>query len=108
MLFEKQNGTFDGGSLDVICILQDINTNRFHAAFFEEHPMPGEIKPIDELTFVRLKSKMHHTGGADTYEGALIHLEELTNKITVPEKNIWKEPVEWDGELGIVWIVPKW
>lgn len=108
MLFQREDNTFDGGSLDVICILHDINTGKYHSAFFEEHPMPGEIKPIEEMTFVRLKSKFHHTVGSDTLEGALQHLEELKEKIHISEKYVWLEPQEWDGQLGIVWVVPKW
>lgn len=109
MLLERNDGTFDGGSLDVICILHDVNKDRYHVAFFEEHPLPSQHDtPIEDLTFVRLKSKMHHTGGADTLEGAIGHLNDMKTKIHIPEKNIWLEPKEWDGELGIVWVVPRW
>jgi hypothetical protein len=108
MLFERNDNTFDSGSLDVICMLHDVNTDRYHAAFFEEHPMPGGYEANKDLSFVRLKSKMHHTGGADTIEEALTHVEDLKSKIHVPEKNVWLEPKKWDGELGITWVVPKW
>lgn len=108
MLLERNDNTFDGGILDVICILHNVNTNRYHVAFFEESPMPGPVQPIEEMIYVRLKSKMHHTVGAATLEGAMKHLEEFKSKIHVQDKNIWLEPKDWDGEVGIVWVVPKW
>jgi len=46
MLLENGNGTFTGGQADVLCMLKNVNNGRFYAAFFEENPMPGEIKPI--------------------------------------------------------------
>ncbi len=108
MLIDNGNGTHTAGSADVLCILKDVTTERFHAAFFEESPMPGPVKPIMELDFIRLKSKMHHTGGADTLDGALEHLKELSEKVKVPDTNVWKEPIDWDGVPGIVWMLPNW
>lgn len=108
MMMRNVDGTYTCGSLDVLCILHNVNTNRYHAAFFEEHPLPGEVKPVEETEIVRLKSKMHHTGGSDTLDGALEHLKELSEKIIVPEENIWKEPIDWDGEIGITFIRDNW
>lgn len=107
-MIDNGNNTFTAGGLDVLCILHDVNTDRYHAAFFEEHPLPGKVKSMEETDIVRLKSKMHHTVGSDTLEGALEHLKELSEKIIVPEENIWKDPVEWNGELGIVLIRDNW
>lgn len=109
MLIEKEEkGKFIGGPLDVLCILHDITTGRYHAAFFEESPFPGPVKDVRKTDIVRLKSKMHHTTGSDSLEGALMHLKELSENIEVPEKNIWKEPQEWDGTIGIVWVKENW
>lgn len=108
MMMNNGDETFIAGSLDVLCILHNVNTNRYHAAFFEEHPFPGEIKPVEETDIVRLKSKMHHTGGSDTLDGALEHLKELSEKIIVPEENIKKEPIDWDGEIGITFVWNNW
>ena len=91
-----------------LLMVDDVTTGKFHAAFFEEHSMPGDIKSIEETKIVRLKSKMHHTGGSDTIEGSLVHLEELSSKIHLSENNIWKDPIEWDGQLPITWVIPKW
>lgn len=104
MMIDNGNGTFTAGSLDVLCILYDVNKNKYHAAFFEEHPFPSS----EETDMVRLRSKMHHTEGSDTLDGALEHLKELSKRIIVPEENIWKEPFEWDGRLGITFVKRNW
>lgn len=108
MLMDNGNNTFTAGGLDVLCVLYDVNTDRYHAAFFEENPFPGEVKSIEETELVRLKSKMHHTSGSDTLDGALVHLDELSEKIVVPKENIFKEPIEWDGTIGIVLLWENW
>lgn len=108
MLIDNGNEIFTAGGLDILCILHDINTGKYHAAFFEESPLPREVKSIEETDFVRLKSKMHYTSGSDTLDGALVHLGELEEKISVPEGNIFKEPIEWDGTIGIVFLWENW
>lgn len=51
--------------------------------------MPGPIS--DTPSVLRLKSKMHHTGGAETFEAALAHLEELAARIQPPnEEQVWR------------------
>lgn len=108
MMMDNGNGTFTAGGLDVLCILHDVNTDKYHAAFFEEKPLPGKVKSIEETDIVRLKSKMHHTGGSDTLDGALEHLKELSEKIIVPGENVFNEPIEWDGTIGIVLLWKNW
>ena len=108
MLISNRNGTFNAGELDVLCILHDENTGKYHAAFFEEHPMTGEIKPIEETNPVRLLSKMHHTEGSTTLEGAIKHLNDLATMIHVPEENIWRDPMAWNGEKGITIFMKNW
>lgn len=108
MMMDNGNGTYTAGVLDVLCILHNVNTNRYHAAFFEECPFPGEVKPIKEMKVVRLKSKMHHTEGSEALEGALEHLKELSEQIIVPIENIRKEPVDWNGEIGITFVWDNW
>lgn len=108
MMIEATNGTFTAGELDVLCILHNVNTGRYHAAFFEEHPLPGEVKSVKETDIVRLKSKMHHTEGSETLEGALEHLEKLSEQIIVPDENIRKEPIDWNGELGVSLVWENW
>lgn len=107
MLLEKGDGTFVGGPADIICILK-LPDGKFHAAFFEEHPLPGPVKPISELSMLRLKSKMHHTAGADTLEGAQQHLRELRAWIVLPDANVLADtPIEVNDPLS-VWVVPNW
>lgn len=108
MMVSNGDGTFTAGGLDLLCILYDVNKNSYHAAFFEESPMPGEVKSVEETDIVRLKSRMHHTGGSDTLDGALKHLKGLSEKIIVPEENIWKEPIEWNGQIGVTLIIDNW
>ncbi|MCK9596534.1 hypothetical protein M0R19_05080 [Candidatus Pacearchaeota archaeon] len=98
MIIKDENKMFCG-SYDVALIMHDITKNTYHATFFEEHPMPGPIDP--NPTFIRLKSKMHHTIGSPTFEGALVHLEELTKQLNIKEKNIFRKAFTWDGRLGI-------
>jgi len=107
MLISKGNNTYQGGPLDVLCILHEMHTGRYHAAFFEESPLPGPVKSLHETDVVRLKSKMHHTEGSDTLAGAVVHLEELATQIHLPESNIWKEPIEWDGS-PVVMLRSNW
>ena len=85
-----------------------METDRYHAAFFEESPLPGKLKSIEETDVVRLKSKMHHTEGSDTLDGAIKHLDELSKKIIVSEENIWKEPIDWDGDPGVTLLRENW
>lgn len=108
MMIDKGNGTYAAGPLDVLCILHDVNTGKYHAAFFEESPISGKVRPMDKTEFVRLKSKMHHTAGSKTLDGALEHLKELSEKIIVPDENVKKEPIDWDGEIGITLVFENW
>ena len=108
MIIDNGDGTYTAGPLDVWCVLRDMTTGRFHAAFFEEKPMPGPVPEVKDVTVVRLKSKLHHTEGAPDLAGALDHLDEMVAKIQVPEENVWREPREWDGQQGIVWLERNW
>ncbi len=71
-------------------------------------PLPEKVKSIEETDIVRLKSKMHHTRGSDTLDRVLIHLKELSEKIAVPEDNIFGEPIKWDGTTGTVFLWENW
>jgi hypothetical protein len=90
MMLRNEDGTYDMGRFDVLGILKDTSTGRFHACLWLEHPLPGVPEPDPEL--VRLKSKMHHTVGADTFEGAVEHVKELHLKVKVSETNLWIKP----------------
>lgn len=98
---------FIGGPLDVLCILQ--HEGRFHPAFFEEAPFPGPVQEVAATPVVRLKSKMHHTSGFGTLAEAVQEIEAGSlSKITLPPENIVREPVQWDGSLGLVRVVRNW
>ncbi|MDP3726401.1 MAG: hypothetical protein Q8R36_04365 [bacterium] len=87
MLIENGDNTYLAGPADILCILK-LPTGTFHVAFFEEKPMPGPIRPINELDGIRLKSKMHHTVGGKTLAEAQAHLRELRAKIKLPDQNV--------------------
>lgn len=108
MMIDKGNGTYAAGLLDVLCILRNVNTGKYHAAFFEEIPVPGKVEPMNETEIVRLRSKMHHTTGSETLDGALDHLKELREKIIVPDENVKKEPIDWNGEIGTTFVWENW
>jgi hypothetical protein len=65
--------------------MKDTSTGRFHATYWEEKPLPGGAPE----TIVRLKSKMHHTTGAETFEGALEHIREMREQIQIQDANVW-------------------
>lgn len=90
MMLRNDDGTYEMGPFDVLGILKDSSTGRFHACVWLEHPFPGVPDPNPDL--IRLKSKMHHTAGADTFEGALVHVQELHTQIKVSEANLWLKP----------------
>ena len=108
MMVVRKDGTIDVGPLDVVCILHDVNTGRYHSAFFEEYPLPGPVKPFNEVEIVRLKSKMHHETGSENLEGAFVHLHDLADKLNVYADNVWKDPIGWDGHPGVVITLPNW
>jgi len=107
----KDGDKYHAGNFDVIGIMKDTSTGRFHACVWEEHFMPGPEQPE---TFVRLKSKMHHTAGADTYEGGLEHVRQLREQVVIAEENVWIKPeqvVERDFDVqgyAEVVVVPRW
>lgn len=108
MLLQNSDKTMDAGPLDVICILHDTELGTYHAAFFEERPFPGPVQPISRTETVRLMSKMHHIAGSLTLEGAKEHVAELRKNIHVSDDNVWTDPVEWDGKVPVVLVVPNW
>lgn len=108
MLIAMNDGTYTGGPLDALMVLRNVETGRFHAAFFEEMPFPGPVIPVDRIEAVRLRSKMHHTEGAETFEQALVHLDDLAKKIILPESNIFRDaPRDWDG-APCIRVVLNW
>lgn len=107
MLIEKEKDVFQGGIADVICILK-LPGGTFHVAFYEEHPMPGPVRPIKDLDFIRLKSKMHHTAGALTLEGAQKHLDDMRAKIKIPDNNVARNiALDMEDPVSTL-ILPNW
>lgn len=104
-------GSATGGPLDFICILRDVRTGRFHPCFVEEKPMPGPTLSVEDTKFVRAKSKMHHTGGFDTFEEAQAYVrDDFSKKLIVPDGNVaLNHAINWDSQnIAFVIILPNW
>jgi hypothetical protein len=106
MLIEFEKGKFQSGPADILCILK-FPAGTFHVAFFEENPFPGPIKKLEECDVLRLKSKMHHTVGSPTIEGAREQLAEIRTRIIVPDSNVCDRPLP-VAEAVSVWVLPNW
>lgn len=95
------------GPLDVICILR-LPTGTYHVAFFEERPFPGPVQDVSETSIVRLSSKMHHTQGAPTLEGAQIHLGEMRETLQISDINVIGDvAIEVEDPVS-TWTLPNW
>lgn len=107
MLIPKEDGSYLGGPADVICIVK-VPAGTFHVSFWEECPMPGPVLPIEELEFIRIKSKMHHTQGAPTLEAAQSQLHEMRKKIELPDANIVLNCAIEVEDPVVVMVLPNW
>jgi hypothetical protein len=108
-MIQNADGTFNLGLFDILCILHDEGKDRYHTAYFTEAPFPGPVPSNPGL--IRLKSRGHHTEGFATFEEAQANLRNEVVKQLKPldEKNCWDaKAIPWDGEPGIVWILPNW
>ena len=107
MLIDQGDGTSLAGPADIICIL-GLPAGTFHVTFFEEKPMPGPVRPTEELEAIRLKSKMHHTQGAPTLEGAREQARELRERIVVSDENVMTDEAVMVEDPVSVWVLPNW
>lgn len=110
MLIDNGDGTMLGGPLDVICILRNVGVdpNTYHVAFLEERPFPGALQSPEDTKLVRLACKLSRTEGRSTLEEAEKDFLELSEQIRLPDTNLWTQVMEWDGEMGPVWVVNNW
>jgi len=109
VMVRNENGTVTMGPLDAMFILQHAETRRFHVCLMEECSMPGPVPDVADTKVVRLKSKMHHTTGSDSFEGALEQLKELRHKVEIHDSNVLLDrPIGWDGAIGFVLVLPNW
>jgi hypothetical protein len=60
-LISNGDGTYTAAPLDVLMILHDVVAGTYHAAFFEEAPLPGNATSVRS---VRLRCRMHRLRGA--------------------------------------------
>lgn len=106
MILSNGNGTFTCGPYDIMLTLYDVNNKTYHPALFEEYPMPGDIQPKSGF---RLKAKFHHTIGATSLDASQILFDEMASKFLLSKENYFRDKIlDWDGELGIVIMLPNW
>ena len=109
-MFMQNGDSLVAGPLDVVCIRKHSKTDRFHAFFYEEKPLPGPTKSSEETNPVRLKSKMHHTQGFDTFDEAKAEIDEMREKkkLKIDDENVWTESaLDWNGDVEQV-AVKNW
>lgn len=78
-------------SKEIVCILANMDTNRFHHILFAPSPFPGNPAGL-----MRHRSVGHHTNGFDTVEAALEDAGALAEKrsaVLVDDYGF-----EWDGK----------
>ena len=101
------------GPLDLITIVLDAKTKRYHPYFLEWHPLPGQFDAeVKDVTAVRLRSKMHHTAGFETLAEAQDHLRrEIEEKIEIDPENVHIDEDRirvMDGINASVILVENW
>lgn len=107
MFISKGNNVRKAGPADIMCILE-LPAGTFHVTFFEEHPFPGQAKPVEERKIIRLKSKMHHIKGTRTFEDARKKAEEFRKRIFLPDANVIADRAIAAFDPVPVWLVPNW
>lgn len=91
----------------VWCILHHTTNDTYHPALFEgTHSVLGNPTEPGE---VYLRSRRHHTDGCVNLKDAQdLMFEAAGRDVGVPQGNISPTPIEWDGEVGIVLVLPNW
>ena len=107
MFISKSCSIKQAGPADIMCILK-LPAGTFHVTFFEEHPFPDRVKPVEERKIIRLKSKMHHIKGVRTFECAKKRAEEFRKKIFLPYENVITDRVIAVSDPVPVWLLPNW
>ena len=94
------------GPYDVLVVLQNKHTRRFHAAVFIEAPIN---EPHDSASqIIRLRSKFHYSMGAANWALAQQQLAALAERFQPPANNVASEPLVWDGEWPFVILTGNW
>lgn len=113
MFFRTENG-LAAGPWDVVAIVQDHGTGRYHSIFMEDRPMPGGNQGKDgKVKFIRLKSKMHHTGGFETLPEAQKSIDDMLEKgsLAIDPLNLMGLIVidGWTAsDPAVVQLLPNW
>lgn len=108
MLINMGDGTFTGGPLDVLLVLRNQETGRFHVSFVAEHLPPGPVKDSIETEVVRLRADMTHTAGVSTFEQAQAEIDAMRAKITLRDQNVVRDGFyEWNG-VPLAMLANNW
>lgn len=109
-MIQNKDGTLTMSPYDLIGILKDTSTGRFHACLWLDSP-PSSAS-LEDIS-VRLKSKFHHTIGAETLEEAQEHVAMMHQRFPVRDHNVWKDETrvvsrdfKEEGFASILWL-PK-
>lgn len=102
-MMQDDKGVLAWGPYDVLIVLRNKCTQRFHAAVLVEAEMiTGTPK------FVRLRSKFHYSVGAAKIDLARQQLAGLVDRFHPPANNIATEPFPWDGDWPFYVITGNW
>jgi hypothetical protein len=89
-LTKLADGTFQADPYDLLGIVRNTSTGRFHVTIWLESPLPSQgLASEDSDGLIRLKSMCHHTKGAATFEEALEHLKEMRKRFLFEDVCVW-------------------
>lgn len=105
MLLKSGTGWL-AGPFDVVSIIKNVRTGKFHVYFVCERSIPGQggKNPSDMPGFA-LRSQLVDEQGTDTYEAAVEELTKLREKLSISDENVWSKPeqvLERDCSEGFV------
>ncbi|MTI82724.1 MAG: hypothetical protein FH756_02255 [Firmicutes bacterium] len=102
MLTFGNDGKMYAGNYDMACILQDKRTGKYHAAYLEECPETAKNRLLKDVGCVKVRILMHRKNGTNNVSESKSHLEQLKQMVSLPDKNMLPDAIEWDGNIETV------
>ncbi len=102
MLTFGNDGKMYAGDYDMACILQNKRTGKYHVAYLEECPETAKNRLLKKDGCVKVRILMHHKTGTNNMSESKSHLEELKQMVSLSDKNILPDTIEWDGNIETV------
>lgn len=90
-----------------IIIQQLVDTGRYHPTVAVESPIPGPPKALGDITFLRWKSKGHHTEGTETLEEARIEAKKIAKAMDIPELSCFLNEALLSSDPVFVVVTPN-